>query len=272
MALPININELINGRTVEWERIEFKEGWNPLEVLQAICAFANDFNNWGGGYIVVGIGQKDGLPILPPKGIDPRHFDDIQKEMVNLCHRLRPEYFPIGEPVEFQGKHILVIWVPGGQVRPYKAPEFIGKDRKEYAYFIRHFSSTKKATEQEARDLITMSAHVPFDDQINQHAEITDLSVSLIQNHLAIIGSDLYAQSADMPFADLCRRMNIVSGPDESLKPKNIGLMLFNSNPTKYFPCAQIDLVKFSDALGDSFSEKKFWDQFNSNCKMRCYI
>ena len=29
MALPININELITGKTVEWERIEFKKGWNP---------------------------------------------------------------------------------------------------------------------------------------------------------------------------------------------------------------------------------------------------
>ncbi len=28
MALPINIHELIHGSTVEWERIEFKEGWN----------------------------------------------------------------------------------------------------------------------------------------------------------------------------------------------------------------------------------------------------
>ena len=26
MALPININELIHGSTVEWERIEFSEG------------------------------------------------------------------------------------------------------------------------------------------------------------------------------------------------------------------------------------------------------
>ena len=29
MALPINISELINGRTVEWERIELRKGWNP---------------------------------------------------------------------------------------------------------------------------------------------------------------------------------------------------------------------------------------------------
>lgn len=29
MVLPINIHQLIHGSTVEWERIEFKEGWNP---------------------------------------------------------------------------------------------------------------------------------------------------------------------------------------------------------------------------------------------------
>ena len=37
--LPININDLINVRTVEWERLEFKEGWDPEDVLHTICAF-----------------------------------------------------------------------------------------------------------------------------------------------------------------------------------------------------------------------------------------
>lgn len=51
MALPISIDELISGQAVESERIEFKEGWNPEEILHSLCAFANDLNNWGGGYI-----------------------------------------------------------------------------------------------------------------------------------------------------------------------------------------------------------------------------
>ncbi len=29
MALPININDLLNGKPVEWERLEFKEGAQP---------------------------------------------------------------------------------------------------------------------------------------------------------------------------------------------------------------------------------------------------
>ena len=31
MALPINIDELLHGNTVEWDRIELKKGWNPEE-------------------------------------------------------------------------------------------------------------------------------------------------------------------------------------------------------------------------------------------------
>jgi len=53
MALPINIDILIQGNTVEWERIEFKTGWNPEEIIHSICAFANDIHNWGGGYIIL---------------------------------------------------------------------------------------------------------------------------------------------------------------------------------------------------------------------------
>ncbi len=79
MPLPINIDDLINGTTVEWERIEFKEGWNDLDIFHTICAFANDFSNLGGGYIVVGISEKDGKPILPPKGLTPEQADKIQK-------------------------------------------------------------------------------------------------------------------------------------------------------------------------------------------------
>ena len=47
-ALPINIDDLINGRIIEWERIEFKKGWNPEKIMHTACAFANDMNNWGG--------------------------------------------------------------------------------------------------------------------------------------------------------------------------------------------------------------------------------
>jgi ATP-dependent DNA helicase RecG len=66
MALPINVLDLIKGKAVESERIEYKKGWNPGPIYRSICAFANDFDDIGGGYIIVGIEEKNGRPILPP--------------------------------------------------------------------------------------------------------------------------------------------------------------------------------------------------------------
>ena len=55
MAIPVNIEDLLHKRKIESTRIEFKTGWNPDKIYHTICAFANDFDNIGGGYIVVGV-------------------------------------------------------------------------------------------------------------------------------------------------------------------------------------------------------------------------
>ena len=51
MALPINIESLLSGSAVESNQLEYKEGWNPDTIYRSICAFANDFEDTGGGYI-----------------------------------------------------------------------------------------------------------------------------------------------------------------------------------------------------------------------------
>lgn len=73
MPLPISLPALLHGHAVEWERLEFKAGWNPQDYLHTVCAFANDFHNLGGGYLVIGVAETDGRPILPPVGlsVDP---------------------------------------------------------------------------------------------------------------------------------------------------------------------------------------------------------
>lgn len=69
VALPINIQNLLRHRTVESERIEYKAAWNPDAVIRTLCAFANDFENLGGGYIVIGQDcDASGRPVAPPVG------------------------------------------------------------------------------------------------------------------------------------------------------------------------------------------------------------
>jgi len=257
MTLPININKLIHGNTIESERIEFKEGWNPESILHSICAFSNDFNNWGGGYIIIGIAEKDGKPILPPKGLSHKQTENIQKELLNICHKLKPNYFPKIEDVVFQNKLILILWVPGGQDRPYKSPISLSKN-SSYVPYIRKFNSTVKANREEERELIRFST-IPFDDRFNYQREINDLKLHLIQSFLKETDSELYIQSDKIPFKELCRQLEIIDGPKEFLKPKNIGLMFFNDHPEKIFLNSQIEIVQFAGDVSDNkLSEKIF--------------
>lgn len=86
-----------------------------------------------------------------------------------------------------------------------------------------------------------MSARIPFDDQIYQRAEISDIKLSLIRSHLAEVGSDLLNQTNSLSHEELCRK-----------------ILMFNDDPTKYFPCAKIDVVEFKNGVGDKFTEKIF--------------
>lgn len=142
MPIPISIEKLLDGTTVESARIEFKEGWNPEPIIHAICAFANDIDNWGGGYIIVGAAEERGLLKRPIEGLDPKRLDGIQKELLNLCHKIQPKYMPICEPVEYEGAWLLVIWAPGGYDRPYDAPEAPTRKKvskgKVCAAFLKH--------------------------------------------------------------------------------------------------------------------------------------
>lgn len=259
MDLPINIEDLLRGRTVECERLEFKKGWNPLAVLHTLCAFANDFHNWGGGYIVIGVEEDQGRPVLPPAGLDPAEIDRIQKEVLALGHRIVPDYHPIMAPCEVQGRQILVLWASGGQTRPYKAPVALGKDCREYVHYIRKGSATVRAQHHDEAELVGLAATVPFDDRIHHTASLADLDLGLIRSYLQRVGSELFQDAHKLDFLHLCRRMNIVDGPDEFVRPKNVGLMFFNEHPEQFFPQTQIDVVHFPDGPGsDTFTETVF--------------
>jgi len=259
VPLPINIVDLFTGTTVEWERLECKAGWNPEEVLHSLCAFANDFHNWGGGYLVIGVAERDGRPVLPPVGVPAGRIDTIQKELLNLAHRLQPTYFPVVEPAMLDGRHIVVIWTPGGQNRPYKAPVSLSKGEKQYAYYVRMGAASVAAKGSIEQELLQLAASVPFDDRMNHHAEVGDLQLRLIQAHLHAVKSTLADAAPAMDFVRLCRQMRIVDGPDEDPRPRNVGLLFFTERPEQFFDTAWIDVVHMPEGpAGREFREVRF--------------
>lgn len=260
MALPININELLHGNTVEWDRIELKKGWNPEDVIHSLCAYANDVNNWDGGYVIIGVEEENGKAKLPPIGLHVQELDAIQKKLIELAHKLSPVYVPVFQPYLMNERHILVVFTPAGDNRPYKAPISLSEKRTERAMYIKRGSKTIKVRDgsDDERRLIELTARIPFDDRINQTASLDDLSLRLIQNYLKEVMSSLYEESTKIPFSELCRHLMIAKGSDELLRPTNAGLLLFNEHPDNFFSGAKIDLIIHKNKVGKDYTEKLF--------------
>ena len=201
-------------------------------------------NNWGGGYIIVGIAENEGIPELPPEELSHNSLDKIQKEVVNLCHHIEPFPQIISEPVEFQGKYIFIIWIPGGNDRPYKAPTTLGVQGQK-RYFVRQGSVSKIANPVEEKQLLLLSRTIPFDDCINYSATVNDLDKDLIIEFLYAIGSELYKDAPQMSKKELALRMQLLRGAPENLRPINAALLFFNLNPHNFFRCAFSEVVLF---------------------------
>ena len=265
MGLPTSIETLLTGNVVEGARIEFKTSWMPEASLKTICAFANDIDNWGGGYIVLGVKEKNGRPMFPVEGIPVSQIDEMMKDLLNKCNLIQPRYLPVVAPVEYQGKTLIVIWAPGGDVRPYSSPDTFtylkGKavSSKERTFFIRKMASTVKPCQDELNELYSLSNKVPFDDRVNHQAEMTDLNINLIRQYLSAVGSGMVKDLDSRPLEKICEDMGICNTMPEYRKPKNVGLMFFSDEPERFFPYAQIDVVAFPKGLGgDEIDEQTF--------------
>ncbi|GAB1476350.1 helix-turn-helix domain-containing protein [Bacillota bacterium] len=261
MALPINVTDLINRRVVEDARVEYKHNWNPEPIIHSICAFANDIDNWGGGYIIIGVEEQDGMPKLPVAGLEKTSIDRINKELLQKCNLIEPRYIPVVEMTTYEGVDIMVLWIPGGEARPYKCPVSFSAEKAtkiEKAYYIRKLSNTIRANRIEEEELFLLANNVPFDDRVNMKANIEDMRSSLISEYLYAVGSDLYQDSLKRPVIELASDMRLVGGPNELRKPLNVGLMFFNERPDEYFSYARIEVVDKPDPAGIGMTEKIF--------------
>ena len=245
MALPISIDKLLDGRTVEGHRIEYKEGWNPAPIYRTICAFANDISNEGGGYIVVGVEEENGRPIRPVKGVSLNDFEPIGKEMVGLDNLINPVYHPKTSIEEIDGKTVFVIWCPAGLERPYEVPDDVTVKDKKYNYRVRYNSSSIVPKGQMKTVLLDLARNIPFDDRPNMTASIYDISQTLVRDFLVKTASKLADQIETEPFQSVLEAMDLLAGPKEALHPKNVALLMFNDHPEKFFPYTQVDITIF---------------------------
>ncbi|MDE6485991.1 MAG: putative DNA binding domain-containing protein [Muribaculaceae bacterium] len=247
MALPINIEDLLNKRKVESNRIEFKSGWNPDKIYHTISAFATDIENTGGGYILVGVEEENGIAKRPVKGVSEAEIDRILKDMVGYDAKISPAYICKVSLEEIDGRTIIVIWAPAGMNRPYSVMESVVAKKSVHKFYIRSKSSTIEAKGEILDELREIANRVPFDERGNDSITIDDISGVRIYEHLKTIGSKLVDEFGRKSLMDILDEMDLLVGPTENRKIKNVAAMMFCDHPEKFFPVTQVDIVHFPE-------------------------
>ena len=257
--LPISVERLLRGGVVESERIEFKADWDSKtvgpQVLRTICAFANDYYEVNGGYVVLGVEEENERAVLPPRGLTDEALQAARKWIRTNCRRLDPPYVPIMSAEEVAGRRILVVWVPASLIRPHRAPAM---RRQPARYWVRLGAETVDAEQRGdlLRNLIAVSARVPWDDRPAHGSRTSDLSAASVREHLRAVASDLHRHSDE---AEIYRRMRLTMRTNGEDVPVNAALLLFSRDPTEWIRGAKIEVVHFhGEPSGDILAERTF--------------
>jgi ATP-dependent DNA helicase RecG len=209
-----------------------------------------------GGYIILGVEAKDGRAVFPPAGLNPGQLERIQRGVRGLCRRLDPEYQPVLSPEVVDGRHILVLWVPGSESRPHSAPA--SRTTAERKYYIRQGAETVEARGQLLTDLLRMTARIPFDDRPARSHRLGDLRATLVREFLQETGSALLEEREDVA---VYRHMRLSARLNEHEVPRNVALMFFSDDPDDAFRGARIEVVEFAQG-GDVLKEHTFRGPF----------
>ncbi len=250
MALAINIEDLLKKQKIESNRIEFKKGWNPANAYHSICAFANDIDDFGGGYIIVGVDTEEntGMAIRPVNGVPPSKIDKILRDMVGYNNKISPYYMPRTSIETIDEKQVLVIWCPAGINRPYSIPEnIISKSKGKEYFYVRSGTNSIIARGEVLDELRELASRVPFDERGNPDIHIEDISTLLLRDYLVRVGSRLANDLHTKPLEEILEQMDLYVGPKENRMLRNVAAMMFCETPSKFFKYTQVEIVFFPE-------------------------
>jgi len=243
----INKIDLAELSKRESERVEWKENVADIDdIVRTAVAFANDFSNLGGGYIVCGAKEtKDehGFQKLLQIGLTSSRLKEIENKLLaDLRDKAFPSVVALTEEIPVsEDKRILVFIIPAsGDAHSYRAS---GKDSS--TYYIRIGRETREARNGILRELLVKKNRLEtWDKRINFKATLDDIDLLSLREYLKEM-SLWDSNKALEDYLSATERLSIFVPPlaeKESLsnivKPRNFSLLLFSKDPLKFFPGA----------------------------------
>jgi ATP-dependent DNA helicase RecG len=231
----------------ESEQVEWKEDVADTDdVAATLCAFANDWSNLGGGYVICGAREeKDehGFPRVVLVGLSSSRLKEVENKVLALCRdRVSP---PIGPSTlelmaDQPDRRVLVFVMPATRsAHTFRRRDDAGR------HYVRIGRSTREARNGIMRELLVRrGALEEWDRRPCLTATVNDLDLLVLRDALQRMGvfrpdlgideylSDTKSLSPFVP--PLCFREPLTG----TLRPRNFSLLLFARNLQAHIPGA----------------------------------
>lgn len=228
-------------RRGEDQRTEFKAAEaDAADVARAITALANS----GGGTLLLGVGDDGsllGLWYAQPPHI-ARHIRTLpdlagwRQFVVNVSRHNCEPAVPIGvEHVTTEGRDILVIHVPDGQDKPYRANGRV---------YVRIDKEVHEATREEVARLMVESGRVQYERLPVPEAELGELNDALVREYFSEVRGLPYPGDA-VERARLLVNLGFATQHAGRVVPTVAGLLLFGARPQDRLPAATLKCAFF---------------------------
>lgn len=247
----IDLKELVSR---ENERVEWKENVADIsELVRTAAAFANDFSNLGGGYIVCGareIKDSHGFQALDLIGLTAARLQEVQGQLMAHCRdKVDPAIVPLTYEEPVQGddsRRVLIFMIPAtGYAHTYRPNgEESGK------YWIRIGKDTREARDGLLRELLVKKGHLPpWDRRPAEQASEADIDLIALRDSYQRMGVwdpqkslEDYLSTTDSvsPFVPPLMVKALVTGREAH--PRNFSVLLFGKEILRHIPGAHVVL------------------------------
>jgi ATP-dependent DNA helicase RecG len=245
MTARIDINELARR---ENEQTEWKANVAEIDdVVATLCAFANDLQNLGGGYVVCGAKEdrdEHGFPRLVRTGLTAGRVKEVEGTVLVRCReRISPPIAPLVEELASDDpqRRILVFVQPAtGTAHTFRP----GHDGAKH--FVRISRSTIEARNGLLKDLLVRKGALePWDRRPCNAATVNDLDLLALRDALQRMGvfspdrgvEPYLSEGAQIsPFVPSLCVAEPLSGVAGVLRPRNYAVLLFGREPQRFIP------------------------------------
>lgn len=242
MTVYIDLDQLARR---ESEQTEWKDNVADVnDVVATLCAFANDLQNLGGGYVVCGAAEgvdEHGFPELVRKGLTARRLKEIENATLACCRdRVSPPLAPLVKELDADDRErrILVFLQPAtGAAHTFR------RHKEGAKHFVRVGRSTIEARNGLLRDLLVRKGALePWDRRPCRGATPSDIDLLALRDALERMGlltrertvERYLAEGAQIsPFVPSLCVAEPLSGV---LRPRNFTILLFGRAPQRFIP------------------------------------